>query len=121
MSVLLPNTWLAVRRQGEPVEDSHGDRTPGDWAAPSQHYSGRAPKADGAEIQGGSDIGRLGLDPALWPVKPKDIVIETTEDGTPTGREWTVRAANLLTHSTDSTVDWVRVQGQVRQGASTTP
>lgn len=121
MAVLLPNTWLAVRRQGELVEDSHGDRVPADWQEPTPHYPGRAPAADGANIQGGTDVRNIALDPAVWPVKPRDIIVETTEDGTPTGREWTVRTTNLLKHSVDSTVDYVRCQGQLRQGTSTLP
>jgi hypothetical protein len=121
VSVLLPNTWLAVRRQGELVEDSHGDRVPGGWAEPTAHFIGRAPAATGADLQGGNDAARLALDPALWPVKPKDIVVETAADGTPTGQEWTVRTANLLKHSEDDSVDYVRVIGQLRVGASTTP
>lgn len=120
MSVLLPNTWLAVRRQGELVEDSHGDRVPGDWAEPTQHYIGRA-QGEGANLQGGNDAARLGLDPALWPVLPKDIVVETTKDGTLTGRQWTVRTADLLKHSEDNSVDWVRVIGHLRVESSTTP
>jgi hypothetical protein len=126
VSVLLPNVALAVRRQDELSSDAHGDLIPGDWAAATPPLPGRV-SGGGANLQGGEDVYRLAVDIALWPVKPKDIVVEYVlgADGEPTdvatGREWFVRVADQIRHSADDTVDYVRIQGQIRVGASTTP
>lgn len=126
IAVLLPNTALGVRRQDELSEDSHGDLVPADWGTVIGPFIGRA-TGGGAQLQGGEDVYRLALDTGCWPVKPRDIVVEyaLNADGEPTdeatGREWFVRVADLIKHSEDDSVDYVRVQGQIRVGVNTTP
>jgi hypothetical protein len=126
MSVLLPNTALALRRQEDLTPDSHGDLVPGGWADPTPAYPGRV-TGGGANLQGGESIYNISVDPALWPMKPKDLVVEyqLDDDGNPvdvaTGREWFIRTADNIRHSEDASVNYVRIQGQIRVGVSTTP
>lgn len=111
MSVLLPNTMLAVRRRVDGVEDEHGYRSTASWGDPEGHAPGYAPE----DVEGGHSVVRLRLDPDCWPVAEADLVVEIG------GRErsWTVAAANLLKHSVDPTVDYVRVEGFERVSTGT--
>jgi hypothetical protein len=58
----------------------------------------------------------LGLDPALWPVKQGDMVVDAD-----TGAAWLVMTADLITHSVDSTVNWIRVTANQREPGGTEP
>lgn len=109
MSVLLPNATLGVRRRLGTALDSHGEPLPGGWGellGPHPGYSNEQPDA----------LWVLGLDPALWPVRQDDMVI----DGS-TGAAWLISTAHLIRHPVDSTVDWVRTTARQRGNGGTEP
>lgn len=109
VSVLLPNATLGLRRRdAAPGRDSRGGRLPAGWGAVVGLYDGRTKEnTDGTWS--------LGLDPALWPVRMDDMVIDTT------GRSWLVRSADFLRNNVDPVVDWVRVSANLRADGGTTP
>lgn len=114
MSVLLPNASLGVRRRASRgTTDAHGypvvSAESGDLAGPLPGFV----SGGGETFVGEEDVYTLHVDPALWPFEPKDTVEEPA-----TGRQWMVRTANLLAHSEDATVDYVRVVGQLQADTS---
>lgn len=121
MAVLLPNTSLALRRRIASGEDEHGDvYAVESFDAPVGPFPGRT-SGPGAELQGQTDPTRIALDEALWPVAPRDLVVEYDATGKATGREWLLGSADLIQHSTDASVNYVRCIGHLRQGADTLP
>lgn len=109
MTVLMPNAQLGIRRRVEGVRDSHGDRVPTGWGAMTDPLDGLLKEeADSTWI--------VGLDPSLWPVRQNDMVI----DGA-TGGAWLVTTANLITHSLDDTVNWIRCTANQRGNGGTEP
>lgn len=104
----MPNTRLGLRRRVEGVLNAHGERTSGGWGPLSTLEPGLASEQADSSW-------RLGLDPALWPVRQKDLIV--SEDG----QSWLVDTSDLLTNSFDSTVNWVRCTASARRNGSTLP
>jgi len=111
VSVLLPNTTLAVRRRVDGVEDAHGYRATASWGAAQGAGPGWAPE----DVPGGQEPIRLRVDPLCWPVAEKDLIVEIGG----AARQWTVRDALLLKHSIDPVVNYVRVEAFERAGLGT--
>jgi hypothetical protein len=113
MAVLLTNASLGVRRRGTTTTDSHGMPVGGAYGALQGPWPGLVTEqADGAW--------RLGLDPAAWPVRAHDLVVESGG----AARQWLVLTAELLQNvAADAAgrVDWVRVTAQERVTGGTEP
>lgn len=109
MSILLPNALLGVRRRVDGTRNSHGELVAAGWGTFIGPYNGRTnEKSDGTWA--------LGLDPALWPVRKDDLVINLT------GGSWLVQTSDLIRlNIPDSHVDWVRVSGLQRVVGGTEP
>ncbi|WP_433513739.1 hypothetical protein ACQP2T_61020 [Nonomuraea sp. CA-143628] len=110
MAVMLANTRFAVRRATVTV-DAHGMRSASDWAPAGPGRPGRIvvePAEDGE--RDGPGAWALGVDPAEWPLRARDLVVEPS-----TGREWVVTTAERRAHAVDASVDWLRVEGSLRQ------
>ena len=109
MSVLLDNASLGLRRRADAARDAHGASLPSGWGtmlAPLPGYLEEQP--DGTWV--------VGLDPALWPVRQNDMVI----DGV-TGAAWLVMTADLIEHPVDDTVNWIRLTANQRGNGGTEP
>lgn len=108
VSVLLSNGDLAVLRRADPFQDSHGAVVPG----PLTRQSGYLPGAVREDASGGWSIR---LDPAVWPVREGDIVVDRD------GRRWLMTSAALIQNAATPEVDYVRVQAQEQTGGGTEP
>lgn len=109
MSVLLPDSMLAVERQPQVAYDPGGYPIPGARAAVTDALPGRAlERPDHSWV--------LALDPALWPVVEGDHVLDLVG-----GRSWLVVSADLLQNTIDPTVDYIRCEAEIRVGSSTRP
>uniref|UniRef100_UPI003F491501 hypothetical protein n=1 Tax=Streptosporangium sp. CA-235898 TaxID=3240073 RepID=UPI003F491501 len=107
MAVTQPTTMLGVQ-EGTPVLDGHGTRSATQWGPVRDVLPGAVveePPADGE--QGGPGTWVLALDPAVWPVKARDLVAEPS-----TGRRWAVTSAKHHRHGVNSDIDWVRVEAR---------
>lgn len=109
MSVLLPNAVLGLRRRVDGARDAHGSPLPTGWGPVEG-------PADGLLNEQTDATWIIGLDPALWPVRQNDMVIDTA-----TGGAWLVDTAHLAQHPIDSTVNWVRCTGRQRGNGGTEP
>lgn len=110
MTVLLPNATLALRRRvDQAARNAYGEKVQVGWSDIVGPGDGRA-----SEQTDGS--WNLGLDPALWPVRVGDLVIDTTVGGS-----WLVTSSDLIRNNYDSTVDWIRVVAQHRTAGGTEP
>jgi hypothetical protein len=117
MSVLFANTSLSVQTYDRnlPEFDSHGQLYFATLEAPRGPWPGsvRPPGRTLADEQGPQ---LLQLDPAAWPLLPRDLVIEPS-----TGDSWTVVTSQLMTNDLDPSVNYVRVQAHPRSEAGTLP
>jgi hypothetical protein len=109
VSVLLPNTRLGVRRFEEAEADARGYRA-------STALGPLLGVGDGHAEELPDHSWRLRVDPGCWPINEKDVI---EEEGT--GRQWTATRVDLLKHSLDSTVDYVRVEARLREAGGTRP
>jgi hypothetical protein len=101
---MLATTRFAVRRSLV-VKDPHGTRSASGWGPPGLERPGRVveePDEDGEQDGPGQWV--LGLDPVVWPLRARDLVVEPS-----TGREWTVVTAARRAHAVEASVGWVRV------------
>lgn len=106
---MLATTMLGVRRARVAV-DGHGTRSPSGWGPVELVRPGRVvsePDEDGETD--GPGVWVLGVDPALWPLHARDLVVEPG-----TCREWTVTKATRRRSAADPFVDWVRVTAELR-------
>ncbi len=109
MTVLLPNTRLGVRRSIEGAQDAYGYR-------PRAGLADLTAVGDGHAEEQADGRWRLRVPPGCWPVREGDVIAE------PGGRSWTVVTADLLRHSIDPSVDYVRVEAfERRDGGTETP
>jgi len=106
MGVLMADRALAVRRRGPGVKDSHGVPVGGAWGPTLGPWPGAA-----REVGGGWT---LRVDPASWPLKAGDLVVDANGGGS-----WLVRSARLMRNARDPVVDYVRVEAAERIGANT--
>lgn len=109
MAVLMANTQLGLRRRvAGGTKNAHGERVGDEWEPVGAFYPARTKeRADGGWA--------LGVDPALWPVRKDDLLVD------PDGGEWLVRTSDLIRNNVDSRVDWIRVDANQRAGAHTEP
>jgi hypothetical protein len=109
VAVILANCALTVARRAPVSHDASGYPIPGArQAAP--------PPLPGRMMERPDHSWMLAVDPALWPVREGDLVVEPS-----TGREWLVVSADLLTNEADPAVDYIRCETEVRVGSSTLP
>jgi hypothetical protein len=52
----------------------------------------------------------LAVDPEEWPLRARDLVVEPSK-----GRQWKVITAERRAHAVDASVDWLQVEGTLRQ------
>jgi hypothetical protein len=110
MAVLLANTMLSVRVRNDGAKDAHGTWVRGTWGAVSGPWPGRARE------HGSDGAWSLAVDPAGWPLRAGDLVIEAGSL-----REWLVITADLLTNSEEPDVNYIRVDAHERKTGSTEP
>ncbi|MEU4703379.1 hypothetical protein [Nonomuraea dietziae] len=109
MVVMLATTLLGVRRAVVTV-DGHGTRAASGWGVVEGVRPGRivtVPEEDGE--QEGPGVWVLAVDPVVWPLRARDVIVEPS-----TGREWTVTKAKLQAHAVERSVDWVRAEAFLR-------
>ncbi|MEV0996875.1 hypothetical protein [Nonomuraea sp. NPDC050202] len=109
MAVMLATTQFAVRR-ATVTTDAHGIRSASGWAPAGVARPGRIvdePVEDGE--RDGPGVWVLGVDPAEWPLRARDLVVEAS-----TGREWVVITAERRSHAVEPSVGWLRVEGSLR-------
>jgi hypothetical protein len=105
----MPNTQLGIARRADPTYDAHGSPVPGGYGATEGPWPGLGrERGDGGWA--------LNLDPAAWPVREHDLIVEPS-----TGRAFLVLTADLLQNTYDPIVDHVRVEARQRVGTSTEP
>lgn len=95
MAVLIPNTSIGVRRSTI-VRGAFGDRV----AVPGAAGATRHLPAAKREMNDGT--WRLNIDPSLWPVREKDVLVE------PDGASYVVRTAENITHPEAPEISHVR-------------
>lgn len=109
MAVILATTSFAVRRAVVAV-DGHGAHSASSWTPAGMARPGRIvsePAEDGE--RDGPGVWVLGVDPAEWPLRARDVVVEAF-----TGREWVVITAERRSHAVEPSVGWLRVEGSLR-------
>lgn len=110
MAVLLADRMLALARRAAPVRDADGDVVGETWQAPDAAKPGRAeegPDVPPEQIEGRTWV--LALDPCLWPVAQRDIVVDVAS-----GQRWLVTSADLRAHGATPAIDYVRVEAHMR-------
>jgi hypothetical protein len=110
LAVVMTNTTLGLRRRADGAYDAHGERSNGALGAEIGPYPGRS-----SEQPDGSWT--LAVDPALWPVRENDVIVESVS-GT---RLWVVKSAKLLRNNLDPVVDYIRVEAAQQVAAGTEP
>jgi hypothetical protein len=110
VAVLLTNTTLGLRRRADGPYDAHGERQNGALGATLGPWPGRTQEQ-------GDGTWSLALDPAAWPVRENDLVVESA----PGSRVWVVQSAQLLRNNADPVVDYIRVTGAQQTVAGTEP
>ncbi|MFI6536647.1 hypothetical protein ACIBHY_29645 [Nonomuraea sp. NPDC050547] len=106
---MLATTQFSIRRATMTM-DAHGIRSASGWAPASKARPGRIvvePSEDGE--RDGPGVWVLGVDPAEWPLRARDLVIEPS-----TGREWLVITAGRRSHAVTPSVDWLRAEASLR-------
>lgn len=106
----MATTVLAVRAAVVST-DGHGTRSVTSWAPPGPARPGRIvsePAQDGEKDGPGGWV--LGVDPALWPIQARDLIVE------PGGREWVVTTAAQRRNAANAALDWVRVEAYLNEG-----
>ncbi|GHE31672.1 hypothetical protein GCM10017673_38030 [Streptosporangium violaceochromogenes] len=107
MAVTLASTMLG-KRPAVLTRDGHGTRSATQWGplqAVSPGHILSEPAADGEK--NGPGTATLAVDPALWPLDARDLVVEPG-----TGRQWTVVTADLRKHSAAPVLNWVKVEAR---------
>ncbi|TMR97311.1 hypothetical protein [Nonomuraea basaltis] len=110
MAVMLATMRFAVQRAIVTV-DAHGTRSASNWTPAGMARPGRIveePVEDGE--RDGPGMWVLGVDPADWPLRARDLVVEPS-----TGREWVVITVKRRAHAVEASVDWLRVEATLRQ------
>lgn len=118
MTVQLPNTLLGVRRADPDAVDAHGAPLPAAPGPAGDLLPGKSMELDTGQWQ-------LALDPALWPVRIGDLVV----DGD--GGEWVVLYSKLIPTpalastevavNIDMDVSFIRVMANQRTPVGTEP
>lgn len=115
MAVLLADRLLGVRYRELAATDGHGDVYAQSWGALAGPWPGRG--MEGPDVPVGQPGGRswvLAVDPEAWPLAQGDMVVEILSDAVV--RRWLVTSADLLHHSVDPSVNYVRVEAHARTG-----
>lgn len=121
MAVLLADRVLGVRAQQAGARDAHGDVFPAGWGPLRGPWPGRAREGpDTPRGQESDRTWRLAVDPAAWPLYQGDLVVQVAGDGTETAA-FLVTSADLITHSVDPAVDYIRVEANRHTEAGTSP
>jgi hypothetical protein len=116
VAVLLADRLLGVRARIPGAVDAHGDRYAASWAPLRGPWPGRAMEGpDTPPGQVGDRTWRLAVDPAGWPLAQGDLVEEADADGV-TVQSWLVLSADLMTHTVDDMIDYIRVEAHARTG-----
>ncbi|GAB2858407.1 hypothetical protein GCM10022221_67390 [Actinocorallia aurea] len=119
MGVLLADRELGVRKVGPGQVGPHGDviaGDPGPMLGPWPGGGNELPDVDGQVDAERSRSWALALDPACWPLRRGDLVVEPS-----TGVEWLVMSADLITCAPAPELDWVKVQAHVLLDGGTRP
>ncbi|GAA4209340.1 hypothetical protein GCM10022252_75690 [Streptosporangium oxazolinicum] len=106
---MLADTAFGVRPH-VPTTDGHGTVSVSSWAPAKPARPGRlvsAPAEDGEAD--GPGVWVLALDPGLWPVRARDLVVEPG-----TGREWIVTLAVERKHAVAPVMNWINVTAYLR-------
>lgn len=118
MTVQLPNTVLGVQRADPTQVDAHGAPLPAAPGPVSALLPGKVMELDTGQWQ-------LALDPALWPVRIGDLVVDDA------GGAWVVLYSKLIPSpalasteivpSIDMDVSFIRVMANQHTAAGTEP
>jgi hypothetical protein len=118
MAVLLADRMLGARARTLAGADTHGDRYATSWGPLRGPWPGRAMEGPDVPVgQSGGRTWRLAADPEAWPLAPGDLIEEISGSGTVV-RDWLVTSADLLHHSVDPAVDYIRVEAHIRTGTT---
>lgn len=113
MSVLLADRQLGVRARAA-ATDAHGDRYAAAWGPLRGPWPGRAMEGpDTPPGQAGDRTWVLAVDPQAWPMYQGDMVEEVDGAGQAV-MSWLVTSADLMTHTLDPMVDYIRVEAHAR-------
>lgn len=96
------------KRSGRDELDGHGTRASTQFGPLQAVKPGTVlsePPGDGEKDGPGTSV--LAVDPALWPLTARDLVVEPGS-----GRQWVVISAEHRKHAVERSLDWVRVEGR---------
>lgn len=117
MAVLLADRMLGARARVPGAADAHGDRYAASWGPLRGPWPGRG--IEGPDVPAGQPGGRtwrLAVDPQAWPLYQDDLIVEVHRGAVV--RDWLVTSADLMHHSVDPAVDYIRVEANLRTGAA---